>query len=84
MGDNGEGKKEEMQTAESPVFTLTIKFTPPSKVEVNGILTEEMICFYMLEKAKDLIKANNLRLMMEQRNKIIPAKHGIIDFIRRK
>lgn len=62
---------------------LTIEFTSEGKFHVTGPLTNEMLCFYMLEKGKDIIKAQNLKIAYEQSQSKIQKPGGLINFARR-
>ena len=74
---------EETNKEELKDCILTITLTPEGKVLVSGHLENEPLMFWMLEKAKDTIKAHNIKKSMEQK-KIINAKGGIMNFIHRK
>lgn len=71
------------ETPES--VTLVIEFKSDGKINVNGPITNEMLSFFMLEKAKDIIKAHNIGLAIKERqSKIQPVHGGIMNFARRK
>lgn len=64
--------------------SLVIEWTKDGKINVSGPITNEMLSFYLLERAKDIIKAHNLQLAFKaNQSKIVPA-HGIVDFVRGK
>ena len=65
-------------------ITLAIEFTKEGKINVNGPITNEMLCYFLLEKAKDIIKGHNLKLAIEERQRVMPAKGGIMNFARRR
>ena len=58
-------------------FTITMK--SDGNVTINGPLSNKPLCLYLLEIGKDLMKA-----WTPDKPKITPARHGIIDFMRRK
>lgn len=64
MSDNGELGKE---TTEVKDLVLTITFKVDGGMQVagpgNGQMYDEPMCFWMLEKAKDFIKARNFNAM---------------------
>ena len=62
---------------------LIIKLTDEGKVLISGPLDNEPLCFWLLEKTKDIIKGHNLKKALDNRPKITPA-HRIINFIRGK
>jgi len=66
-------------TPNKVVLTITLHET--GKVEVNGPLANEPLMFWLLEKAKDVTKAHNLRLAVENKSKITPV-HNIANFVR--
>jgi len=72
-------------TSEIPEsVSLTIEFTKEGKINVHGPVTNEMLCYYLLEKGKDIVKGHNLRLMMEEKSRITPVKGGILNFARKR
>lgn len=60
--------------------TLTIVLDEKGQVNVNGPLKNEAICIWLLEKAKDTIKAFN----MQNPSKIVKPQGGIMNFVRGK
>ena len=72
-------KSEEKQ--ENKECILTIKLTEEGKVLVSGPLENEPLCVWLLDKAKDIIKADNLRKAIERKPKV-DTIHRIIDFAR--
>ena len=50
-------------------------------IKVGGIIMDERIAFFLLEKAKDVIKAYNLR---QRQPNIVQPKGGIMNFARRR
>ena len=75
-------EKEEIKEVKPPNPFLMIELMDDGyNVKVGGIIMDERIAFFLLEKAKDVIKAYNLRQRTPQ---IVPAKHGIMNFARRK
>ena len=62
---------------------LTIEFKQTGQILVNGPITNEMLSFYMLEKAKDIVKGHNLKLAMQEAQKKVTPTGGIIDFVRK-
>ena len=66
-------------TPNKVVLTITLHET--GKVEVSGPLANEPLMFWLMEKAKDVTKAHNLRLAMENRPKVTSV-HNIANFIR--
>lgn len=68
--------KEELQDV-----ILEIRLKPDCSFKINGaVIHNEPIALYMLEKAKDMIKAENLMLQMKAQSKIV--KPGIMDFVK--
>ena len=60
-------------------ITLTIVLPADGTApKVSGPLMNKPICLFMLEVAKDIIKA-----WRPEPPKIVPAKHGIMDFARK-
>ena len=63
-GDNGEFKQEPTEARD---LVLIITFKSSGGMEVagpgNGSVYDEPMCFWMLEKAKDFIKAKNFNVM---------------------
>jgi hypothetical protein len=58
--------------APSTTLTMTITFDQATgQIGVNGPIQNEMISFYMLEKAKDAVKA--FTAQQRQDNRITPA-----------
>jgi hypothetical protein len=82
MGDNG-ADKNQATDVKSPEIYLHITLNEAGAINVNGILRNEPLALWLLDKAKDIIKAVNIQVAQDAR-KIIPAKHGILDFMRRK
>ena len=60
---------------------LSIKIYPTGKIDVSGPIANEMLCMFLLEKAKDIIKAYIAKLEFENRPKI-EKPHGIMGFAR--
>lgn len=81
MGDNGKFTAEPKRPEEGQDIVLTIIITPEGKVNVNGPITNEPLSFWLLDKAKDIIKAYNIQQMMINRP-IVQPKGGIMNFIR--
>jgi hypothetical protein len=78
MSDNGEVKKEEVN---APVdFELRIKFSPDGQISLNGHLENEILCIYILEKAKDIVKGYNLQQKLNAQKIVKP--HGMMNFAR--
>jgi len=73
--------QEETQEAPKSVY-LQIEFTNEGKINVNGPIANEMLCYFLLEKAKDIIKGHNLRLIMEEKSKVVKPSGGIMNFAR--
>lgn len=80
-GDNGKLKPEESQE-EKKEKHLTIVLSREKGLFVegpgNGKLYDEPMCYYMLEKAKDFIKASNAH----NSKPILQKSGGIMDFAR--
>lgn len=54
-------------------LTLTIEWDGPgTPVMVNGPIHDDMLCYALLEKAKDAIRAHQLTLQ-QQRIAVVPA-----------
>jgi len=72
-----EEKKEEKLVEE---ITLIIKFNFKTKgISLNGPLRQEMLCIWLLEKVKDMIKEINKPVQT-----IVPAKGPIPPFMKRE
>ena len=73
MSDNGELNKEPVEAKD---LVLTITFKGSGGMEVvgpgNSSMYDEPMCFWMLEKAKDFIKARNFNAMKS--NLYVPDK----------
>jgi hypothetical protein len=73
MADNEELKKEETQKDEPIV--LSIIFTPDGKVSVNGPIMERVLCYGLLEIAKEIIydfkNSQKIDLKISQENNLI-------------
>lgn len=68
MSENG-------QKAQAPSSLLTMNITfdqVTGQIGVNGPIQNEMICLYMLEKAKDAVKV--FVAQQAQDKKIVPAQ----------
>lgn len=76
-----EEKKDEGQDIPQSVI-LTIEFTNEGKFRVDGPITNEMLSFYMLEKAKDIVKTHNLKIAYEESRSRIQKPGGIMGFVR--
>lgn len=59
MGDNNKDKSREV--------ILTITLSQDGKVLVNGPIANEPLALWMLDKAKDIIKAHNIKLMLKEK-----------------
>ena len=86
-GDNGKLNPEE-QPKRPEVVKLTITISSKEGLQVeapgDGKTYDEPMCYYLLEKAKDFIKSNNLAVAKGAAQKMIETpKHGIMDFARR-
>jgi len=74
-----EEKKEEEGKVPEEV-EIGIKFNPKTgNIAIRGVIKNEIIALYMLEKAKDMVKALN----MPRPSSIIKPKGSIMDFVRR-
>lgn len=74
MGNNGD--KEEIKEA-----SLTIKYTPNGVIDLKGsVIENEMMAIFLLEKAKDMIKAHAMQKVVNQPK--IAKPNGIINFVR--
>ena len=68
-GDNGEiigsGQSEEQKPKDIVLIITLVQSTGQLQVQApgNGKIYDEPMCFYLLEKAKDFIKAANARTM---------------------
>ena len=73
-----ENKEEEIPLEE---VELDIKLNLKTRnIQIRGVIKNEMLALYMLEKAKDMIKVLN----MSQPSPIIRPKGGILSFVRGK
>ena len=79
---DGQVKSEIKQEEKKQLPFINIQLTETEQINVSGSIGDEMMAFYLLEKAKDVIKAFNIRRNMEA-NKIVPAKGGIMNFVKR-
>lgn len=73
-----DNKQEETPKA----LTLSVSMEPGKLPDIaapgNGKLYDLPICLYLLEAAKDAIKAHNARVQMEEMgNKLVVAPHGL-------
>lgn len=83
MGDNGEIKKEEISQTQEPKpitpITLVILLLPEGRVTVTGPINDRLLCYGMLEMAKEIIKD------FKDAKKIdadIGKNHNLINFLR--
>lgn len=83
--DNGqppEVAQEQQDPKKLPVMTITI--TENGVINVNGPgngkVYDEMVCLFMLEKAKDAIKLHNARAMQSA---VQVPKGNMVNFARR-
>ena len=91
MSDNGEAKKEEViktaeqikaeaEEAKKPKLVMQVFMNPDGSFEMKSSLIPAMMLWVMEQIKFNLLQQNN-----EQQNKIIaPAKHGILDFAKRR
>ena len=63
-------------------LVLTVKLYPTGKIDVTGPIANEMLCLFLLEKGKDIIKAYAAKLELENRPKIV--KGGMLNFARKR
>lgn len=78
MIENDNGKLKQEQPKE---IKLVIELLPNGGVNVSGILRNEPMALWLLDKAKDVIKAFNIQEQL--RNKpVIQKVGGIMDFVR--
>jgi hypothetical protein len=80
MGDDGKELKKE-ETQELKPIVLSITLTPDGRVNITGPIKDRLLCYGMLKMAEEIIydfkNAQKVDL-------ILPKKHNIMDFIRRK
>jgi len=63
---------------------LTITYTPDGVIDLKGqVINNEMLAIWILEKAKDMIKAHTLQKTLEAQSRII-SPNKIMNFVRRK
>lgn len=79
-----EKPKEEVKEETQEAPTLVVEIMPDDSINVTGKpLLNEPIALWMLEKAKDTVKMYHMKLNMEkQKKQIVPAKGGIMGFVR--
>lgn len=79
MGDNGDKLKEEPKEVkqEPQPIQLVITLNPDGQLSLSGPIQNKILCYGLLGRARDAIKDF-------KGNIIIPPKHGILDFARRK
>lgn len=53
---------------------LIITINPDGSVSVNGPINDKVICYGMLEAAKDAIREHHARLAIANADRIIPAR----------
>ena len=76
MVEESQAKKENKLPEE---LEIAIKFTVKTgNIQVKGVIHNEMLALYMLEKAKDLVKAIN----RPQPPLIQKPKGGLLNFVR--
>jgi len=61
---------------------LKITLNEKGGIRVDGPITNEMLSFYMLEKAKDIIKGHNLQLAIKEKQSKITQPGGIMNFVK--
>ena len=82
MRDNGKigtvEQQEQLPPKENKLIITVIQGVP---INVTGPINDEPLALWMLDKAKDIIKAYNLQKIQPR---ITPARGGIMNFIRGK
>jgi len=80
MGDNGD--KVDVQ-AEPQEIKLTITLLREGGVKVDGPITNEPIALWLIDKAKDVVKAFNMQQAMNNQPRIAKPG-GMMNFARKK
>ena len=75
MGDNGGDKSQDV--------ILTITHHSNGCTTITGPIPNEPLCFWMLDKAKDIIKVKNIEEVLKNKPRIAKP-HGIMQFVRGK
>lgn len=81
MGDNG--NKSETGTQELQDIKLIIVLQKDGNVYVEGPMKNEPLALWLLDKAKDIIKAFNIQQVINSQPRI-EKPHGILNFARKK
>lgn len=77
IGGNGDKPKIEKQF-------LTIEYSSDGTIDMKGtIINQEMLAIWLLDKAKDMVKANTMRRIAQAQSKIVKPG-GIMNFVRSK
>ena len=71
----------EEEKTEVKEMVLSITLTKEGGVRVDGPIKDEMLCLWLLDKAKDTIKAFNIKVAMANQPRI--AKPSILNFARK-
>jgi len=73
-----------MEETAKKEISLTIILTEEGHVKVDGPILDEPLSLWMLEKAKDSIKAFNIKRAMDNMPRIQKPTNRIINFVRGK
>lgn len=74
-----EDKKEIVDNGKKEIQVI-ITMKESGEISVEGIIANEPLAFWMLDKAKDIIKLYNIK--QAQKQQIIQPKGGIMNFVR--
>lgn len=80
MGDNGELKKEESKPEETKSLLMAIEMLPDGKMIVHFPLLNDKVATYGFLKMAE--KTLDKHYSQAEQPKIIPAKNGIMNFVR--
>lgn len=77
MAEEIKGKEENSQKEIEIAVRYNLK---TGNIQIEGIIKNEIMALYLLEKAKDMVKELN----RPQPSQIVKPKGGIMDFVRGK
>lgn len=77
MGDNGSQIENKPETQERKPIQLLITLLPDGKVNLAGPIKDRLLCYGLLEVAKELV--SDLR---HAKKITVPNQHGILNFAR--
>ena len=81
MGDNGDLNKEELKPEAQP-FIMAIEMSAEGKITVHFPMLNDKVATYGFLKMAE--KTLDRHYAQVEQAKIIPAKNGIMDFVRRR